>query len=264
MNNDFIKKELEEVLQKIKIISDNLKDKPDSVRIHTKDIELTENEILFFSIYSKINPIIDTYNIYEKNLSLVLKIINAEEGSILLYDKDKKKLVFHTVIGKSKNILEGQSVSIENSLCGMCFLKQEVLSGPPLDRSLDKITGVDTKIILTAPIVSLENSVGVITAINKKGSDVFSQKDIFLFQDISEIISKIYTITESNIILNQILKKGDNISEIKKDLQTETSEKFFNLSEKIYNLYKSNPKSIDFILNMIDNLNGLYDNYWEL
>lgn len=143
----------------------------------------------------------DLDTILKNALQALLDLVDADAGSILLYDADKKRLTFRHVIGSAKERLIGVEIDPDKSdgmaatayRTGKSILTPST-SNDSIDRSIDNYTGFHTESILTVPLKNTDGrSIGALQAINKhEGS--FDLED----QDLLEIVSSVASTVISN------------------------------------------------------------------
>ena len=119
----------------------------------------------------------------------ILNIIQAEAGSIFLVDPDKNVLVCKICQGP-KNI-QGVRVPIGTGIVGHVVKTRQidVTTDVKHDRrhnpQIDERSGFVTKSMISVPLISKDEAIGVIQVINKKGGKMFARDDIHLLQSLS-------------------------------------------------------------------------------
>ncbi len=146
----------------------------------------------------------DLDTILRNALQALLDLVDADAGSILLYDSDKKRLTFRHVIGSAREALMGVEIDPEKSegraatayRTGKSILTPST-SNDSFDLSIDSFIGFRTESILTVPLKNTNGrSIGALQALNKhEGS--FDLED----QDLLEIVSSVASTVISNASL---------------------------------------------------------------
>ena len=119
----------------------------------------------------------------------ILNIIQAEAGSIFLVDPDKDVLVCKICQGP-KNI-QGVRIPIGTGIVGHVVKTRQidVTTDVKHDRrhnpQIDERSGFVTKSMVSVPLISKDEAIGVIQVINKKGGKMFARDDIHLLQSLS-------------------------------------------------------------------------------
>ncbi len=120
------------------------------------------------------------------------KVMNAEACSILLYNKNTKKLEFEVAICKEESaseiLKEKITLDLGQGIAGWVAenLKPLLISDAKTDdrfyKDADKLTGFKTKSLLAVPLVGRGGLVGVAEIINPKNKDSFDDYDSEIFQ----------------------------------------------------------------------------------
>lgn len=135
----------------------------------------------------------DLDDLLRETLTVALDTVKADAGSILLYDKDKRKLVFRYVIGKTELI--GVEIDPQTDRTGRAaevFRTGESLITPDVsagghNAAFDAATGYHTRNILTVPLKTMGGDpIGVMQALNRR-SGSFDVED----QELLEIVSSL-------------------------------------------------------------------------
>lgn len=135
----------------------------------------------------------DLNSILRETLRVSLKTVCADAGSLLLYDTEKRKLVFEFVVGKTELI--GIEIDPETDLNGRASMVFR--TGQPLitldamkagyNPTFDQKTGYKTSSIITVPLKNMGgNPLGVMQALNKTEGH-FDEED----QELLEIVGSL-------------------------------------------------------------------------
>lgn len=141
-----------------------------------------------------------------ESLDVLLSTVDADAGSILLYDPDRKKLVFRHAVGSAAPKLLGLEVDPQdpNGKAAKVYREGITLitvstSLEKHDRSIDEKTGYHTESIITVPLKQMDGStIGVLQALNKR-QGLFSSDD----QEVLEIIGSLVAVSIVNRTLAQ-------------------------------------------------------------
>ncbi|MEQ1518345.1 MAG: adenylate/guanylate cyclase domain-containing protein [Usitatibacteraceae bacterium] len=128
---------------------------------------------------SSLMPVDTILNLIVENSKLVT---HAEASSLLLLDKQTRKMRFHVAKGESAGGLaesemdEGTSIAGHVAATGKALLVADAYADPRFNRSYDKKSGFRTRDLLTVPMTTKGEVVGVIQVVNKSGTkDGFTQ-----------------------------------------------------------------------------------------
>lgn len=135
----------------------------------------------------------DIRSILRQTLLVCLETVDADAGSLLLYNPDKRRLVFEYVVGKTD--LLGREIDPETDLVGKAATVFR--SGEPLmtvdtykenyNRDFDNSLGYVTHSIVTIPLKNFGGTpLGVLQALNKRHGQ-FDASDIELLEIVSSL-----------------------------------------------------------------------------
>jgi adenylate cyclase len=122
---------------------------------------------------SSLMPVDTILALIAENAKLVT---HAEAASLLLLDRDAKKLRFHVAKGESINGLADLDVNLGTGIAGhvavtgTALLVADAYADPRFDRTFDERTQFHTRGLMTAPMISKGEVLGVIQVLNKYGT----------------------------------------------------------------------------------------------
>jgi putative methionine-R-sulfoxide reductase with GAF domain len=128
---------------------------------------------LYQTVSSSLAYVGDLYELLTTIMSIVTSELRCEEGSILFYDEEKNELEFFTAVGETGKDLETERFPADKGIAGRALrelttqIVNDVESSPDFYGYIDEEHSFKTKSILATPLVSGEEIVGVIEAINK-------------------------------------------------------------------------------------------------
>ncbi|PIE36509.1 hypothetical protein CSA56_00200 [candidate division KSB3 bacterium] len=119
----------------------------------------------------------------------VLEVVGAEAGSIFLPDESEQTLVCGICQGPKD--ITGTRIPFGTGIVGYVAQTRQTEAIPDVKSDkrhysrVDKQSGYLTKSMVSVPLISQGELLGVIQVINKKGEYVFSQDDVYLLQSLS-------------------------------------------------------------------------------
>jgi len=146
-------------------------------------------------VSTAINSVMDVDVVLEQILDLSKEVMTAEASSLLVLDKAIGKLRFHVAKGAAGAALKSVTVELGQGIAGWVaktgepLLIRDAYQDPRFDPSYDQRTGFHTRSILTVPISTKDEIVGVVQVINKRGDAEFDQDDLRLFQSFAGMAS---------------------------------------------------------------------------
>ena len=149
--------------------------------------EQNEEKIRFLRLYQTVSSALGYVGELQELLTTIISIVTAElpseEGSILLHDEESNEFEFFTAVGETGAELVKLRFPADKGIAGRALregrtlLVNDVQSSPDFYRVIDKEHGFQSRSILAAPLISGDETVGVIEAVNKIGQDGFDEED---------------------------------------------------------------------------------------
>ncbi len=149
----------------------------------------------------------DTDALLHQALQTSLDVVNADAGSILLYNSEKHALVFRHAIGPVAETLIGTSLdlSLGKGIAGMVFhsgkglITLDVGADANHVGTVDALTGYETRSLMTVPLHNRQGPpLGVMQFVNKREGN-FDAGDMA----VSEIVSSLITMSIQNAMLSR-------------------------------------------------------------
>ena len=117
-------------------------------------------------------------DLLKQGLRIALEVLDAENGSVLLADTDKRTLVFYHSIGE-KPVPPGTAVPWDEGIAGTVYRtgRPEIVPDAQADhrhfKKVDEATGAVTHDMITMPLKRWEGDpIGVIQVMNKRGGEI--------------------------------------------------------------------------------------------
>lgn len=138
----------------------------------------------------------DTESLQRLALEIAIEVVDANAGSLLLYDRKQNSLVFTHVIGPVAESLEGTSIDLSLGLGigGQVFATGEprITNDVNLDRdhvgTIDARTGYETRNLITVPLHRREATpIGVVQLVNKRTGQ-FDANDVAIIEVVGSLV----------------------------------------------------------------------------
>lgn len=129
---------------------------------------------------------LDQHVVRKRAMEAITKLMNAEVGSLLMVDEEKKELYFEVALGdKSDKVKEirlkmGEGIAGWVAEHGEPLLIHDVANDPRFYKKADDKTKFVTRNMLCVPVKIKGKVIGVLQAINSK-TDCFTDDDMSLF-----------------------------------------------------------------------------------
>jgi signal transduction histidine kinase len=124
-------------------------------------------------------------------VEVAMELTDSEAVSILLYDAATAELRFETVPGVQGTDLQKLSVPLENSVAGWIFthtkpmVVQDAATDPRVYRKVDRALHFQTRSLLGLPLRIRAETIGVIEAVNKRGSAHYTEDDLQVLETLA-------------------------------------------------------------------------------
>ena len=223
-------------------------------------------------------------DLLEQGLRIALDVVNAENGSVLLADTDKRTLVFYHSIGE-KPVPPGTAVPWDEGIAGTVYRtgRPEIVPDAQADhrhfKKIDEATGTITHDMITMPLKRWEGDpIGVIQVMNKRGGECLDLDDLAILTIISDLAA--VAIEHTSLVeaakLAEVAKMmGDITHDIKNllmpvvcgtgILQTEINELLDHLPEIDINRAKASRKLCNEVIQMLkDDAHRIHDRVAEI
>jgi len=118
-------------------------------------------------------------------IELGAQVVDASEGSLLVYDTSKNDLVFAMTVG-GPEVLIGQRLALGQGLTGLAAATREVQIGAPTFQGV-KQASTGPEAVIAAPMLVGDDLIGVITAVSFTKGKRFSGRDGDLYGRIAAV-----------------------------------------------------------------------------
>jgi hypothetical protein len=162
---------------------------------HQQDAERIRFLRLYQTVSSALGYVGDLQELLTTIVSIVTAELPSEEGSILLYDQEANEFEFYTAVGETAAELQKVRFPADKGIAGRALKESKALivndpqNSPDFYGNIDEEHGFKTESILAAPLISGDEMVGVVEAINKIGDGGFSEEDKQLLSAIADEVA---------------------------------------------------------------------------
>jgi transcriptional regulator with GAF, ATPase, and Fis domain len=150
---------------------------------------------LYQTVSSSLAYVGDLHELLNTIMSIVTSELHCEEGSVLFHDEANNEFEFFTAVGETGKDLERVRFPADKGIAGRALRESTTLVVNDVATSSDFYGNIDeehdfkTKSILATPLISGEETVGVIEAINKIGADGFDKEDAQILSAIADEVA---------------------------------------------------------------------------
>ena len=149
--------------------------------------ELKDNKIRVLNLYQTVSSSLAYIGNLEELLTTITGIVTSEllceESSVLFYDDETNEFEFFTAFGETGMGLVSQRFPADRGIAGRALRegKTQVVndckSDPDFYCTIDEENSFQTKSIIAAPLISGDEKVGIINAVNKLEGSFFDKED---------------------------------------------------------------------------------------
>ena len=161
--------------------------------------ELKDNKIRMLNLYQTVSSSLSYIGDLQELLTTIISIVTSEllceECSVLLYDEENKEFEFFTAVGQTGMELVKERFPADKGIAGRALRNRtsqvvnDVQSDPDFYGNIDKDHDFKTRSILAAPLISGDEPVGVINALNKIESKFFDKEDDQILSAIADEVA---------------------------------------------------------------------------
>jgi hypothetical protein len=150
---------------------------------------------MYQTVSSALAYVGDLQELLNTIINIITQELPSEEGSILLLDGETNELEFYSAVGLTGADLVRLRFPADRGIAGRALrerrpiMENDVQSSPDFYRNIDQEHGFKTKTLLAVPIISGDEVVGVMEAINKIGQNGFDEDDQKLLTVIADEVA---------------------------------------------------------------------------
>ncbi len=143
---------------------------------------------------SLINSSLDQSAIRLRAIEAAKTLLDAEEGSMMLIDRETNELYFDVVTGETGRLLDKVRIRLDQGIAGWVAINavpqivNDVRSDPRFCADVDKESHFQTRSIIAVPLVFQGRVLGVLEAVNKVAGG-FTQEDLELFIPLADLVA---------------------------------------------------------------------------
>ncbi|HIP96706.1 MAG TPA: response regulator, partial [Anaerolineae bacterium] len=144
---------------------------------------------ILYSIGKSVTTLLDQEKVLNRIVEAAVYVTGAEEGTLMLVDKDSGELYMRAARGLGEKYARGFRLRVEDSIAG-----QVVKTGQPFLESGDaqrlKVkTGYLVKSLMYVPLKAGQEVIGVLSVDNKVSNTPFTESDVYLLSALADYAS---------------------------------------------------------------------------
>jgi HD-GYP domain-containing protein (c-di-GMP phosphodiesterase class II) len=191
-------------------------------------------------------------------LNAAVELLEAEAGSLLIYEEESNQLVFKVTSGEMSDKLRAIRLEPGQGVAGWVAMSRKpvIVNNADLDSrfdsSIDQLTGFHTQSILCVPLLFKEQLLGVLEIVNKIGKPAFDLGDQQMLLSLASeasvaLTNAFYYEAQQNFFahITEILIKGMENNEVWRD-HLKNVAKYSDLIARRLNLSQQERRDIHF------------------
>ncbi|MGH7255311.1 MAG: GAF domain-containing protein, partial [Nitrospirales bacterium] len=142
-----------------------------------------------------LNSSLGEHEILARSLEGAVKLVDAQAGSLLLLDEEKRELHFQVAVGRRGTQLREMRLPLGHGIAGLVaksgkpMIVNDAQEDPRVAREVDELIGFTTRSLLAVPIRIRNRTLGVLEAVNKRSGKPFSRWDLIEFSSLSHQVA---------------------------------------------------------------------------
>jgi sigma-B regulation protein RsbU (phosphoserine phosphatase) len=155
---------------------------------NTSEIQDLMKEMNYlFEISQRISEIKSPELLLNEIIESCKEVLKAEASSLLIYDEKENELYFEIATGEKGGEVIKKSFKVGEGIAGWVaeqrvpLLIEDCYEDPRFNKEFDIKSNFRTKSMICVPMLRKDNLIGVIQVINKKGDQIFTERDLNIF-----------------------------------------------------------------------------------
>ncbi len=171
----------------------------------------------------------DSESFLQSVTSIACELTSSEAASIMEYDEIDGQLRFVAMPWFHGDSLRGVRIPLTDNAAGEAFRLgkpltiQDIKSDPRHYKSIDKLTGFETRSLLAAPIFLMGGPVGVIEVLNKKDNANYTEEDVYILETLASQTSIVFQNLRLEMRVQSVYDELAELDRMKNDFIAITS-----------------------------------------
>lgn len=133
--------------------------------------------------------------VFKRIAERAASVLQAEGASVLLFDPDRKQLVFQTAVGPGADMLVGERFDAELGIAGQTIKTQRAVRIDDVRQNRHFFPGIDarthlrTRGLMAAPLIHQGQVLGVVEVLNPHDRDAFTKHDLELLRIFANLVA---------------------------------------------------------------------------
>jgi signal transduction histidine kinase/CheY-like chemotaxis protein len=172
---------IERVLAEKRFMNKGTKDVNQQLERRVKELNI------LYGVGKSVTSLLDLEKVLNRIVEAAVFVTGAEEGSLLLVDKDTGELYLRAARNLGENFARGFRLKVEHSIAGQVVKTgQPILQSTREEETLKVKTGYLVKSLLNVPLKAKDEVIGVLTVNNKLSPRPFTDNDVHLLSALAD------------------------------------------------------------------------------
>ncbi len=142
---------------------------------------------VLYNVGKSVTALLDTEKLLNRIVEAALYITGAEEGSLLLIDKNTGDLYMRAARGVGERFARGFRIKVQDSIAGQVIRSGEpYISSTGDEQSIKVKTGYLVKSLVYVPLKVGSRVIGVLLVDNKVSNKPFTENDVYLLSALAD------------------------------------------------------------------------------
>jgi signal transduction histidine kinase/CheY-like chemotaxis protein len=142
---------------------------------------------ILYSVGKSVTSLLDLEKVLNRIVEAAVFVTGAEEGSLMLVDKDTGELYLRASLGLGEKFARGFRLKVEHSIAGQVVKTgQPILQSTQEEETLKVKTGYLVKSLVNVPLKAKDEVIGVLAVNNKVFSRPFTENDVHLLSALAD------------------------------------------------------------------------------
>jgi signal transduction histidine kinase/CheY-like chemotaxis protein len=142
---------------------------------------------ILYGVGKSVTSLLDLEKVLNRIVEAAVFVTGAEEGSLLLVDKDTGELYLRAARNLGEKFARGFRLKVEHSIAGQVVKRgQPILESTQDEETLKVKTGYLVKSLVNVPLKAKDEVIGVLVVNNKVSSRPFTDNDVHLLSALAD------------------------------------------------------------------------------
>jgi signal transduction histidine kinase/CheY-like chemotaxis protein len=195
-----------------RLISKGVKDVDQQLKQRVKELNI------LYSVGKSVTSLLELEKVLNRIVEAAVFVTGAEEGSLMLVDKDTGELYLRAARNLGEKFARGFRLKVEHSIAGHVVKTGKPILQSTQDQETLKVkTGYLVKSLVNVPLKAKDEVIGVLAVNNKISSRPFTDNDVYLLSALADYA----TIAIVNAQLYEETKRWSEVLERKVEERTQ-------------------------------------------